>query len=66
MSTEQIAEILYQALETERGGIQVYTTALRCVQNPDLRKEWASSSTITLRRKNPRCSRAPRSSGQSA
>jgi rubrerythrin len=40
MSTEQIAEILYQALETERGGIQVYTTALRCVQNPDLRKEW--------------------------
>src|SRR4029434_8676202 len=40
MSTEPIAELLYQALETERGGIQVYTTALRCVQNPDLKKEW--------------------------
>jgi rubrerythrin len=39
-STKQIAELLYQALETERGGIQVYTTALRCVQNPDLKEEW--------------------------
>jgi len=40
MSTEPIAELLYQALETERGGIQVYTTALRCVQNSDLKNEW--------------------------
>ena len=40
MSTEQIAELLYQALETEQGGIQVYETALRCVQNADLKKEW--------------------------
>jgi rubrerythrin len=40
MSTEQIAELLYQALETEKGGIQVYETALRCVQNADLKKEW--------------------------
>ena len=40
MPNDQIAELLYQALETERGGIQVYETALRCVQNADLKKEW--------------------------
>lgn len=33
-------ELLYQALETEKGGIQVYTTALRCARNKDLKKEW--------------------------
>lgn len=35
-----IAELLYQALETEKGGVQVYSTALRCALNDDLRKEW--------------------------
>ena len=40
MNNEQIAELLYQALETERGGIAVYTTALNCVVNADLKKEW--------------------------
>jgi rubrerythrin len=40
MKNEQVAELLYQALETERGGIQVYETALKCVVNADLRKEW--------------------------
>ena len=40
MKNEQIAELLYQALETERGGIQVYTTALTCAANDDLIKEW--------------------------
>lgn len=33
-------DLLYQALETEKGGVQVYTTALRCVSNPDLKAEW--------------------------
>ena len=33
-------ELLYQALETEKGGVQIYATALRCAINPDLRKEW--------------------------
>ena len=37
-----IAELLYQALETEKGGVQVYATALRCASNDDLRKEWNS------------------------
>ena len=40
MKDEEIRELLYQALETERGGVQVYTTALRCVVNDDLKKEW--------------------------
>jgi rubrerythrin len=33
-------DLLYQALETEKGGVQVYTTALRCAVNRDLRDEW--------------------------
>jgi rubrerythrin len=40
MVMEQVHELLYQALETEIGGIRVYETALRCAVNPDLRKEW--------------------------
>ena len=36
----QLNELLYQALETEIGGIQVYETALECAINDDLRKEW--------------------------
>lgn len=40
MKNEQLSELIYQMLETERGGIQVYETALRCVQNDDLKKEW--------------------------
>ncbi len=40
MKNEQVAELLYQALETERGGIQIYETALKCVVNADLQKEW--------------------------
>jgi rubrerythrin len=36
----QLEELLLQALETEMGGIQVYSTALKAVQNKDLRKEW--------------------------
>lgn len=33
-------DLLYQALETEKGGVQVYSTALRCALNDDLREEW--------------------------
>jgi len=40
MNNEQLTELLYQALETEKGGIEVYQTALNCVQNDELRKEW--------------------------
>ena len=40
MKDEQVKELLYQALETELGGVQVYTTALKCVENEDLKEEW--------------------------
>jgi len=40
LSTNQVAELLYQALETEKGGVQIYTTALRCAMNKDLKEEW--------------------------
>ena len=40
MKEEQLNELLYQALETELGGVQVYTTALRCALNDDLKEEW--------------------------
>ena len=40
MKDEEVRELLYQALETELGGVQVYKTALRCVVNDDLKKEW--------------------------
>lgn len=37
---KQLHELLYQALETERGGIKIYETALTCVRNKDLKGEW--------------------------
>jgi rubrerythrin len=40
MNDDQLHELLYQALETELGGVEVYETALRCVKNDDLREEW--------------------------
>ena len=40
MKDEQVRELLYQALETELGGVEVYTTAIRCAQNDDLKEEW--------------------------
>jgi rubrerythrin len=40
MKQEQINELLFQALETEQGGVLVYQTALRCAVNPQLKEEW--------------------------
>lgn len=40
LNTNHVAELLYQALETEKGGVQIYTTALRCALNQDLKEEW--------------------------
>jgi hypothetical protein len=33
-------DLMYQALETEKGGVQIYSTALRLAINDDLREEW--------------------------
>jgi hypothetical protein len=40
MKLEQLSELLYQSLETELGGVQVYTTAISCAVNEDLKQEW--------------------------
>ncbi len=40
MNVDQMHELLYQALETEHGGIQIYQKAIRCAINDDLKKEW--------------------------
>ncbi|HSD17497.1 MAG TPA: hypothetical protein VLC71_09620 [Thermomonas sp.] len=40
VDSAQVTELLLQALETERGGVKVYTAAIEAAQNDDLRKEW--------------------------
>jgi hypothetical protein len=40
MNRDQLNELLYQALETELGGVQIYTTAVECAVNDDLKEEW--------------------------
>lgn len=40
MDDAQVRELLYQALETEIGGVQIYEEAVRCAVNEDLKMEW--------------------------
>ena len=40
MNQENMMQLLYEALETEKGGIEVYETALECARNDDLKEEW--------------------------
>ena len=40
MKIEQLEELLLQSLEHEMGGVKVYTLAVQCAVNPDLKKEW--------------------------
>ncbi len=40
MNKEQVHELLYQGLETELGGVEIYKTAISCAINEDLKKEW--------------------------
>jgi rubrerythrin len=40
MKKQQVEELVLQSLEHEIGGVEVYTTALACVVNADLKKEW--------------------------
>ncbi len=50
-NASQIEELLYQALETEIGGLSIYETALACAVNEDLKKGVAG-----LSRRNPHAS----------
>jgi rubrerythrin len=40
MNQEQMHELLLQSLEHEKGGVQVYQTAIECALNEDLHEEW--------------------------
>ncbi len=40
MKKDQVKELLLEALETELGGVQVYTLAVDCAVQDELRKEW--------------------------
>jgi rubrerythrin len=40
MNSAQFIELLLQSLEHERGGVKVYTAALKCARRPDLQAEW--------------------------
>jgi rubrerythrin len=40
LQQDQVAELLYQALETEQGGIKIYEAAVRAAVNEDLKEEW--------------------------
>jgi len=47
VTKDQFAELLLQMLETEQGGMKVYETALRCVQNDELKQGWEKYLTET-------------------
>ena len=40
MEQDKLKELILQSLEHERGGVKIYETALKCVQNEDLKEEW--------------------------
>lgn len=46
---KQRNELLLQALETELGGVQIYTKAIECAVNRDLKKEWEEYLEQTTR-----------------
>ena len=49
MAKEGMQELLYQALETELGGVEVYKMAVRCAKNEDLKEEWQKYGEQTKR-----------------
>jgi rubrerythrin len=49
MNRKQLEDLLYQALETEMGGVLVYRSAVECAQNEDLRGEWEKYGDQTKR-----------------
>jgi rubrerythrin len=44
-----VQNLLYQVLETELGGVEVYTQAIRCAKNPELKQEWEHYLDQTIR-----------------
>jgi hypothetical protein len=44
-----LISFMYQLLETEMGGVQIYRTALQCAQHPELVSEWSKYLAQTER-----------------
>jgi rubrerythrin len=40
MNIKQVEELVLQSLEHELGGVKIYSTALSCAVNADLKEEW--------------------------
>jgi len=49
MENSQLKELLLQAYEHEKGGVLIYETALKCVVNEDLGREWSEYLEQTRR-----------------
>lgn len=49
MEREKLSELLYQTLEAEKAGVEVYEAALSCVVNEQLREEWTKYRDQTKR-----------------
>jgi len=49
MNEETLHELLYQALETEIGGVEIYKTAIQCAVNNDVKEEWQKYLDETTR-----------------
>jgi len=47
--SEQLKEFLLQSLQQEQAGVLVYQTALECVTNEELRREWTQCLAQTER-----------------
>ena len=41
MDSKQLKGLILESLEHERGGVQVYETAVEAAVNDDLREEWS-------------------------
>ena len=48
MKTKQMEELVLQSLEHEMGGVEVYTEAISCAVNKDLKEEWQEYLEQTL------------------
>ena len=46
---KQFEDLLYQALETEMGGVEIYRMAILCARNEDLKDEWTKYLAQTQR-----------------
>ena len=49
MDRQQLKQLILQSLEHERGGVEVYETAVEAAVNDDLREEWTEYLEQTRR-----------------